>query len=288
LSTIDGNVNAGDDYLVDKGITFSANYAGVKQIIYHINNTEIYTQLFSDDGVIVGSSTNADLQNAIENDDDDMISVIAGLMLDENIGGMDDADARHTMTDLIGKGYDILPRSVGDTITYDDETYELTNRQKNQFKKVYNASNEAVANMVKLAQFKEASDDVKAKAIKYIYNVYYNLALQDFLGVSLENKNILFAEAIDIEKLALISASANSIKADTDKNGKQISGSRKKKIQEYVNSLKMKAVEKYMVMGYLGYSNIYGENQVKAHINRLKLSKDEKSLLLGYSGYKTA
>lgn len=233
-------------------------------------------------------SYKADLEKAIENDDDDMISVIAGLMLDENIGGMNDADARHTMIDLIGKGYDILPRSVGDTITYDDETYELTNRQKNQFKKIYNASNEAVANMVKLAQFQEASDDVKAKAIKYIYNVYYNLALQDFLGISLENKNVLFAEAIDIEKLALISASANSIKADTDKNGKQISGSRKKKIQEYVNSLKMKAVEKYMVMGYLGYSNIYGENQVKAYINRLKLSKDEKSLLLGYSGYKVA
>jgi hypothetical protein len=240
------------------------------------------------DNMLYNQSYRADLEKAIENDDDDMISVIAGLMLDENIGGLDDAEARSAMTDLIGKGYDILPRSVGDTITYDDETYELTNRQKNQFKKVYNASNEAVANMVKLAQFKEASDDVKAKAIKYVYNVYYNLALQDFLGVSIENKNILFAEAIDIEKLALISASANSIKADTDKNGKQISGSRKKKIQEYVNSLKMKAVEKYMVMGYLGYSNIYGENQVKAYINRLKLSKDEKSLLLGYSGYKVA
>ena len=39
---------------------------------------------------------------------------------------------------------------------------------------------------------------------------------------------------------------------------------------------KLKAVEKYMVMGYLGYSNIYGENQVKSYINRLKLSKDEK------------
>lgn len=240
------------------------------------------------DNILYKPSFKADLQKAIENDDDDMISVIAGLMLDENIGGMNDADARHTMTDLLGKGYDIIPHSVGDTISYDDETYELTSRQKNQFKKIYNASNEAVANMVKLSQFKEASDDVKAKAIKYIYNVYYNLALQDFLGVSLENKNILFAEAIDIEKLALISASANSIKADTDKSGKQISGSRKKKIQEYVNSLKMKAVEKYMVMGYLGYSNIYGENQVKAYINRLKLSKDEKSLLLEYSGYKTA
>lgn len=270
------------------GQLFGLPTRNVYNTLYGITKRFSPETAYKIDNILYKPSFKADLQKAIENDDDDMISVIAGLMLDENIGGMNDADARHTMTDLIGKGYDILPRSVGDTITYDDETYELTNRQKNQFKKVYNASNEAVANMVKLAQFKEASDDVKAKAIKYIYNVYYNLALQDFLGVSLENKNILFAEAIDIEKLALISASANSIKADTDKNGKQVSGSRKKKIQEYVNSLKLKAVEKYMVMGYLGYSNIYGENQVKAYINRLKLSKDEKSLLLEYSGYKTA
>lgn len=281
-------MSASKDISYSVGQLFGLPTRNVYNTVYGLTKKFSPETAYKFDNMLYNQSYKADLEKAIENDDDDMISVIAGLMLDENIGGMDDADARHTMTDLIGKGYDILPRSVGDTITYDDETYELTNRQKNQFKKVYNASNESVANMVKLAQFKEANDEVKAKAIKYIYNVYYNLALQDFLGVSLENKNILFAEAIDIEKLALISATANSIKADVDKNGKQISGSRKKKIQEYVNSLRMKAVEKYMVMGYLGYSNIYGENQVKSYINRLKLSKDEKSLLLEYSGYKTA
>jgi len=150
---------------------------------------------------------------------------------------------------------------------------------------VYAVGNEAVASLVKLPQYAEATDEVKAKAINFIYSVYYNLALQDFLGVDLENKNILFAEAIDIEKLALIVATARTIVGDTDKKGKVVSGSRKKKVQAYINSLNLKAVQKYMVMGYLGYSNQYGEVQVKAYINRLSLTKSEKEKLLAYSGY---
>lgn len=120
---------------------------------------------------------------------------------------------------------------------------------------------------------------------KICFNVYYNLALQDFLGVDLETKSVLFAEAIDIEKLAIIFATANSLKADLDKKGVAISGTRKAKIQSYVNSLQLKAVEKYMIMGYLGYKNTKGEIQVKAYINRLSLTKTEKAKLLEYSGY---
>ena len=115
--------------------------------------------------------------------------------------------------------------------------------------------------------------------------LYYNLALQDFLGIDLETKSVLFAEAIDIEKLALIIATANSLTADLDKKGKTISGTRKAKVQKYINSLQLKAVEKYMIMGYLGYTNTKGEAQVKAYINRLSLTKTEKAKLLEYSGY---
>lgn len=63
-------------------------------------------------------------------------------------------------------------------------------------------------------------------------------------------------------------------------------GTRKRKIQAYVNSLKLSAVQKYMVMGYLGFSNLNGEMQVKAYINRLSsLTTTEKAKLLEYSGY---
>lgn len=237
------------------------------------------------DDVFYKQSYRADLAKAIENDDEAMIATIAELMLDENLGGLSDSKARKEMASLLEKGFDVIPRSVGDTITYDGEERTLTTAEKKAFEKVYSTANEAVASLVKLSQYDKATDEVKAKAVNFIYTVYYNLALQDFLGVDLENKNILFAEAIDIEKLALIVATARTIVGDTDKSGKVVSGSRKRKVQAYINSLNLKAVQKYMVMGYLGYSNQYGENQVKAYINRLSLTKAEKEKLLAYSGY---
>ena len=237
------------------------------------------------DDVFYKQSYRADLAKAIENDDEAMIATIAELMLDENLGGLSDSKARKEMASLLEKGFDVIPRSVGDTITYDGEEHTLTTAEKKAFEKVYSTANEAVASLVKLSQYDKATDEVKAKAVNFIYTVYYNLALQDFLGVDLENKNILFAEAIDIEKLALIVATARTIVGDTDKSGKVVSGSRKRKVQAYINSLNLKAVQKYMVMGYLGYSNQYGENQVKAYINRLSLTKAEKEKLLAYSGY---
>lgn len=161
----------------------------------------------------------------------------------------------------------------------------MTNKQREQFKKVYSEANSKVASLLNISQYKSETEEVRAKAIKYIYDIYYNLALEDLLGVDLENKNLLFAEAIEIEKLAIIIASARELTADTDKNGKTVSGSKKAKVQAYVNGLQLSAVQKYMIMGYLGYTNAKGKNQVKAYIQRLGLSKTQKEQLFAYSGY---
>ena len=227
----------------------------------------------------------SDLAKAIENEDDEMIATIVGIMLDEKIGGIDDSSVRNELDDLIKKGFSVLPRSVGDSITYEGEKITLTSGQAKSFKEVYSVANEALASLVGLSQYESATDEVKVKAINFIWDIYYNLAIEEVLGVDIESKAVLFAEAIDIEKLAIIIATARAIEADTDKNGKSISGTRKAKIQKYVASLKLTAVQKYMVMGYLGYSNKNGESQVKAYINRLNLSKSEKEKLLEYSGY---
>lgn len=230
-------------------------------------------------------SYSSDLAKAIENEDDEMIATIVGIMLDEKIGGIDDSSVRNELDDLIKKGFSVLPRSVGDSITYEGEKITLTSGQAKSFKEVYSVANEALASLVGLSQYESATDEVKAKAINFIWDIYYNLAIEEVLGVDIESKAVLFAEAIDIEKLAIIIATARAIEADTDKNGKSISGTRKAKIQKYVASLKLTAIQKYMVMGYLGYSNKNGESQVKAYINRLNLSKSEKEKLLEYSGY---
>lgn len=257
----------------------------IYNIFYGLTKRISPSTAYKIDDMFYKQSYRSDLAKAIERDDDAMIATITSLMLDENIGGIADSEARRELDSLVQKGFDVIPRSVSKKITYDGVEYELTPNQVKQFEKVYFVANEALASLVKMSQYKGATDEVKAKAVNFIYNVYYNLALQDFLGVDLETKSVLFAEAIDIEKLAIIVATANSLKADLDKKGVAISGTRKAKIQSYVNSLQLKAVEKYMIMGYLGYKNTKGEIQVKAYINRLSLTKTEKAKLLEYSGY---
>lgn len=237
------------------------------------------------DDMFYDQKYSSDLNKAIEKDDEEMIATIVGIMLDENVGDITNSTARKELDRLVKAGYGVIPRSVGNSVTYEGEEHALTARQVKDFKTIYSTANEALASLVTLSQYASASDDVKSKAVNFIFDTYYNLALQDFLGVELESKNVLFAEAIDIEKLAIIVAMARALTADLDKKGNAISGTRKAKVQSYINSLKLTAAQKYMIMGYLGYTNTKGETQVKAYINRLKLTKSEKAKLLKYSGY---
>ena len=56
-------------------------------------------------------------------------------------------------------------------------------------------------------------------------------------------------------------------------------------ISQYVNTLRLSAEKKHMLMGYLGYSNKSGEEKVKAYINHLNLTKEQKQKLYEYCGY---
>ena len=237
------------------------------------------------DGTFYKKAYSSDLKKALEAEDEKLVRVISSLMV-RDVDGPSDS-VRETMRGLLVNGYSVLPRSIGDTVTVDGEEIKLTKRQKKRFREVYDVADEAVETLCKLERFAKADDAAKAKAIRFIYDVYYNLALDDLTGEDSENKNVLFAEAIDIEKLALILAEARSIEGDKDRQGNTVAGSKKRKVQLYINALRLSAAQKYMVMGYLGYRNLNGENQVRLYVNRLNLSKAEKKRLLEYSGYAT-
>lgn len=257
----------------------------VYNIIYGLMKRISPSTAYEWDNNLYNKNYSTDLQKAISNDDDEMLATIVGLMLDEKVGGIDNSFAREEMDRLVKGGYQVIPKSIGRTITYEGEEVEITSKQRERFKKVYGEANKALASLVNNKSYASASDEVKAKAVRFIYDIYYNLAIEDLLGVELETKNILFAKAIDISSLAIIVATARNIEADTDKKGNIISGSRKKKVQTYINSLGLKAAQKYMIMGYLGYSNKNGQQQVKSYIQRLSLTKSEKEKLYEYSGY---
>ena len=229
----------------------------------------------------------SDLKKAIENGDEKLIATISGLMTDESLGSQSKT-VRGAVSELVGEGYDVLPRSLGDTVSYNGQQIELTASQKKRFRKIYDISDKSVEELVSLSQFSQAESSVRAKAIQFIYDVYWQIAVSDLFGTDEANKNVLFAEAIDIEKLALIISTARTFEADKDKNGKPISGTKKEKVLNYIESLNMSAAEKFIVAGFLGYRNLKGREKVEAYISKLGLTSSEKSRLLEYSGYSAA
>lgn len=238
------------------------------------------------DDLFYNQSYSSDLRKAIEEDDDEMASTIIGLMLNENIGDVTNENVRIEIDRLVKSGHDVIPRSAPNAITYEGEEFTLTAAQKRDFKQVYSEANNELASLVRLSAYRSASDDVKAKAVDIVYEMYYDLAVEDLIGEDLETKTVLFSKAFDIGKLALIVAQARLLTADKDDSGRSINGTKKAKIQSYINSLNLSAAEKYMIMGYLGYSNTYGEAQVQRYLRGIRgLTSTERQLLLEYSGY---
>lgn len=231
-------------------------------------------------------SFSSDLAKAIESGDEERASMIAGLMLNERVDLASHADVRVEMARLLGEGHAVLPQSVGSSIIYEGEEYKLSARQKRAFSDTYNQASEAAQRMVQSAYYQSCSDEAKASAMRRLYDLYYNLGIEEVLGVDLESRAVLFSKAVPAEKLVCIAAQAAELEADVGRDGRVIAGSKKAKIQKYVQSLRMTAAQKYLVFAYLGYSAAGGERVVKSYIQSLKMKKTEKEALYRMAGYK--
>ncbi len=231
------------------------------------------------------SNYTKELNKAIEKGDDKLADTIIDVMLADEKVEVKDKKVRETMRTLFEEGLDVFPRSVGKTIIHDGESIALTKRQYDNFTEIYSQANDKVNSLINSKGFEDTTSTIKAKSIKFIYDYYYEDAIKDLLGIDSDVKKYLFAQAIDIVTLSKIVSEASQIEADLDKNGKTVTGSKKSKITELINSANLTAVQKYMLMGYFGYKNTNGERQVKLYIESLKLTKTEKQSLLKMSGY---
>ena len=224
----------------------------------------------------------SDFKEAQEKGDTELANRILDLYF-ENKGVEASSETSKTIADLYGKGFDnVLPKAVGDSLTYNSETYTLSRAEKQRFKTIYNQAESSVANLTRYDLFKEASDETKSKAIKMVYDYYYTLAVRDYIGDEEYSKIELFANIIPIEKLAAIVAECKSVTSDGTTNGRKI------KIMQIINKQRLTNAQKYMILGYLGYSNDQGYSQVLAEIKKSGIDAENQAQLLEYSGYKIA
>lgn len=252
----------------------------IYNVAYGLTSRVSESAAYKWDSKFRNKSFTADLGKAIEEGDLELAVTIANIMMGESgIGGSDKVSAE--VTKLYSEGFKALPKSLGDTLAYENEIYNLSADDKESFRKVYGQATSVAEKVIDSKLYSKADAQTRAKALKYIYDLYYNLGIQEVLGVEMETKSVLFSEAIPVDILAMVVAYVSAL--PKDENGAP--GYRKTKIQAYISALNISAAQKYMLMGYLGYKNKNGETQVKSYINRLSLTKEQKESLFKMSGY---
>lgn len=234
--------------------------------------------------VFYNNSYTTDLKKAIEKDDVDLQKTIVGLMLKDD--GMTDTSeiVNERLRELYKLGYTVLPKSVKDTLTYNGETYNLSKRQQNSFKAIYGKANDDVEELVASRSFSTLSAEIQAKAIKWIYDYYYECAVYDTIGEEADSKKQLFGEVMSIAKFAMTISACQAIESKLDKKGNVIAGSKKQAILQLLKSLRLSSNEQLMVLAYLGYSVADDEKTVKNFVSRIGLTKSQQKTLLQYCG----
>ncbi|MBQ9113915.1 MAG: hypothetical protein IJY05_03225 [Clostridia bacterium] len=201
-------------------------------------------------------SYGSDLKKAIDSKDIELADTIVRLMMKDTFGDTDTKVVK-TVRSLYEQGYTgVIPKTVSSSITINGESYTMTQKQQAAFKRTYSQSDTAIEKLIGKQSFTTLSAKVQADSIKWIYDYYYQKAKEELTGIEDDSKKALFGSYINVETLAVAYGYCKSLDADMDKSGNAIVGTRKAKVVRYLNSLRLTAAEKYMILGYLGYSPV--------------------------------
>ena len=200
-----------------------------------------------------------DIKAALEKGDTELADTIMGLLLDEDkAGNLNDA-ARKKLIELYEKEYTVLPRSVGDSVTYNGETIKLTAKQRDQFKTIYGQANKYIEKMIASGAFMRLSEEKQAKAIKQLYDAYYDKALAATLGVAENSKMLTVSKFVQPDTLSTAIAGMSDFVSDKDASGKTVQNSKKKKVLQYLMKLNLSDGQRLLLLYYAGYSIKDGE-----------------------------
>lgn len=223
-------------------------------ILYGLTKRVSPTTAYLIDSKMYKKNYVSDLNKAIENDDTAMVNLIMSLILNKRVGDEYSEVVVDNMQRLYSKGYSVLPKSIGDSVTYNGETIVLTASQQKYFKNIYNKANAIVEKMILDKTYKRLSEEKQAKAIKNIYDSYYSKAISETLGVENDNKLIKMSKYISIEKLAAINAGLSEFASDKDSAGKTISGSKRSKIIKYLLNQTLTDEQRLLILAFQGYT----------------------------------
>ncbi len=140
---------------------------------------------------------NQELTDAIANQDEKLIeAVIAQKLNSRNIMlGQDVIDEVERLASINGEMITIS----GDygKFTVDGKEYVLTREQQEKFTEIYSRADYIASKIIKSAEYKQLSDEYKAKFLTSIFNYFYKMAKQEISGIEQIAKKNYFTNLAD-------------------------------------------------------------------------------------------
>lgn len=180
----------------------------------------------------------------------------------------------------------IMPR-VAPYYVKKGEKITLNSTQRAEYQKISGKIIEdSIQALLKNSQYKNMSDVEKADIVKDIVDYSYNVAQSEVLDTEISStfeKAYLYSKVGNVYDYYIFKS--QEFTSDKDKNGKTISGSKKKKIIKYINSMNISAVNKAILIKFNNYSVEGSDKKIINYINSQNLTKEEKSKILTELGY---
>lgn len=268
----------------------------IYNVFYGLTKRFSPTSAYKIDEFFYAKNYVTDLNKAIENDDTEMISMLMSMVFGERIGNTTMSDAmRNKFVDLYSKGHSVLPRSIGDTISYAGVEIPLTEQEHSRFVAIYGQAVKDIETMLSSGAFVALSDEMQAAAIKQVYDAYYYNALSDLVGVDERTTIGELSQWIDMSKLAVTFAGLSKIESDKNAKGETVSGSKKKNTVKFLMKQRLSDGERLLILcsrgyaiqdgDYKGYSAKRAKRILLQYIMKLRGTQAQKAELAAKCGF---
>lgn len=235
------------------GQIFGVPVRNVYNLVYGLTKRFSPEAAYQIDSSFYKKNYQSDLYKAVEKGDEKMVSHIMSLLYNERIGTDVSVSVHNELFDLAKKGYKVLPKSAPSKITVDGEEYELTESELSALRNKYSASHSALEKLFASVKYSSLSDEKQAEAVKYVYDLYYDVAIENTLGVDRGNATALVS-VVGADVLAMLYVATKEMTSDKDKDGSAVSGSKRKKVIAEINKLNISAEQKLLLICAKGYT----------------------------------
>ena len=225
----------------------------VYNMLYGITKRVAPNAAYRVDDFFMDKNYTSDLRRAVESGDEKRAYMLMGIITGQRIGDISE-EAAAELHRLAMAGYSVIPREVNETFTADGEEYTMTADELSAVSEIYGASaTEGIAKLTSSRGFASLSDTAKADAVRYVYQVSYDMAIANTYGIDRGNA-ALIADAIGADAVALAYAATKGITSDTDRKGKTVDGSKRKKVIAAIQSLPISTEAKLLLICAKGYT----------------------------------